>query len=111
MFFPNHRSWIGFENSSLTAHASSVYGDRTVNPYLNDTSRTPFTFDRDELSGDGAGSTLIAVAGSRWQSPVGTLNPTEAELGYLLYGFTPMSGSPVCTGGYQGTQMGAVPCE
>jgi hypothetical protein len=78
--------------------------------YFAGTTRTPFTLDRDELDGDGTGSTLIAVAGSRWLSPVGTLNPTQAALGYLLEGF-PMIGNAVCTGGYLGTQMGAAPCE
>ncbi len=102
---------LGFENSALTPHPAAAYGDLTVNPYLTDTSRTPFTFDQNELGGDGTGSTLIALASSRWQLPVGSLNPTQAALGYLLVGFTPMSGSPVCTGGYQGTQMGAIPCS
>jgi hypothetical protein len=100
----------GFENVTLTPHPDPSYGDLTVNPYLTDTSRNPFTFDRTQLNGDGTGSKLIALAASRWRLPVGTLNPTQAALRYLLQGFTPMSGNAVCTGGYQGTQMGAVPC-
>ena len=100
----------GFENANFTPHPDSSYGDLTVNPSLTDTSRNPFTFDQTQLHGDGTGSTLIALAASRWQSPAGTLNPTQAALGYLLQGFTPTLGNAVCTGGYLGTQMGAVPC-
>jgi len=101
----------GFEDTALTPHPHPVYGDLTINPFLADPSRTPFTFDQTQLHGDGTGSTLIAWAGSRWQLPVGTLNPTQAALGYLFAGFTPMTGNAVCTSGYQGSQMGALPCK
>jgi hypothetical protein len=101
----------GFENAKLTPHPDPSYGDLTVNPYLTDTSRNPFTFDKTQLNGDGTGSKLIALAASRWQLPAGRLNPTQAARGYLLQGFTPMSGNPMCTDGYHGTQMGAVPCK
>ncbi len=102
---------IHFENSGGTPHPSFAYGDLTVNPYLKDTSRTPFTYDQYILGGDGTGSTLIALASSRWQLSAGSLNLTQSALDYLLDGFTPMSGNAVCTGGYHGTQMGAVPCQ
>ncbi len=107
----NYNGGLGFENSALTAHPATVYGDLAVNPYFADTSRTPFTFDRDELNGDGSGSALISVTSSRWQLPVASLNPAKAALGYLLQGFTPMTGNAVCNDGYQGTQMGAVACQ
>ena len=102
---------IHFENSGGTPHPNFAYGDLTVNPYLKDTSRTPFTYDQYILGGDGTGSTLIALASSHWQLPAGSLNLTQSALDYLLDGFTPMSGNAVCTGGYHGTQMGAVPCQ
>ena len=101
----------GFEDTALTPHPNPVYGDLTVNPFLADPSRTPFTFDQSQLHGDGTGSTLIAWASNRWRLPVGTLNPTQAALGYLFAGFTPMTGNAICTGGYQGSQMGALPCK
>ncbi|HZD32641.1 MAG TPA: hypothetical protein VE779_13390, partial [Candidatus Angelobacter sp.] len=97
--------------SALTPHPAAVYGDLAVNPYVYDTTRTPFTFDQNMLGGDGTGNTLMSVAGSRWQSPVGTLNPAQAALGYLLWGFSAPIGNAVCTGGYGGTQMGASPCQ